>query len=405
MADTIEAEERLTEVGAPEVVDRATHPVGGALGALALVVVVVFGVVGLGHLVGGSDEGPEVPEVVVPRLASRAMVQAQAELERLGLLVDVRFEPNELVPPDVVVDQQPIAGARVEVGEQVVLVVSDGPVGVTVPDLRGGEGTEVSRVLDVLGLELSIDRRFDEVVPTGRVIRSEPPGGTRAVAGSAVVVIVSLGPAPRTVPAVVGTPIVEGFAAIGRADLEIDRVRERTVDADEVGRVLATDPPAGAQVPRDLPIEVTVGVARPLVQVPDLVGMTSAAAAEVAAGAGVDVRTRTEAVPAGDPRAGRVIRQDPLAGTWLTPGASVTVTVGLAPAPPPTVPPPTVPPSTAPRRTSKRMVPWSVNLAALLSRLKRIWRTFVRSARMTPRSGGQSTSNVLPFLATRGWMV
>src|SRR5262249_58127189 len=46
-------------------------------------------------------------------------------------------------------------------------------------------------------------------------------------------------------------------------------------------------------------------------------------------------------------------------------------------------------PSIDSRRATSRIVPCSVNLQALLSRLNSAWRTLVRSACMAPRSSGQ----------------
>ena len=46
----------------------------------------------------------------------------------------------------------------------------------------------------------------------------------------------------------------------------------------------------------------------------------------------------------------------------------------------------------------------SVNLHALLSRLKRAWRTFVRSACIAPVSSGQRTSSRFAFFAASGWI-
>src|SRR5207237_40684 len=57
------------------------------------------------------------------------------------------------------------------------------------------------------------------------------------------------------------------------------------------------------------------------------------------------------------------------------------------------------------RHPSSRMFPPRVNLAALLSRLNRLWRIFVRSARIVPVPGGQRTSSELPFFSTSGCTV
>lgn len=332
-----------------ELVDGAPHTRATVVGGLLLIVVLVLAVVGLGSVIDTSDESPVVPEVVVPRLASRTMAEAQAELERMGLIVDVRFEPNEVVPPDVVVDQQPVAGARLEVGEQVVLIVSDGPVGVTVPDLARGQAAEAERILGVLGLGISLREIHDEVVPMGEIVRSDPAAGARAPQGSTVTVAVSLGPEPRTVPDVVGSPSHAAFVAIGRAELEIGGVTERLVEADQVGRVLSIDPPAGTKVPRDQPVKVVLGTAVGPVAVPDVVGLDERNAKAVVSGRDLQVTVRTEAVTPGDRRAGRVISQSPVAGSPSGHGATVTITVGVERAtPPPSTTTPAAPPTTGP---------------------------------------------------------
>lgn len=351
--DRGESHSRVTEIGAPELIDRTPHPVATGLGILLLVVVAVLAVTGLAGLVDGDDRAPEVAEVVVPRLATRTMTQAQQELERMGLIVDVRFEPNELVPPDVVVDQEPIAGARLEVGQQVVLVVSDGPVGVAVPDLAGGQAAEAERILGVLGLQISFREIYDEEVPMGEIVRSDPRAGSRAPAGATITVAVSKGPEPRTVPDVVGLPAAEAFVQIGRAELEIGRVSTRQVGADQVGTVLSVEPAPGAKVPRDQPVRVVVGSEIGHLAVPDVVGLTQDSATAAIRARELTPRVRTEAVPAGDRRAGRVISQGPVVGAPVGPGDTVTITVGVAvpPAPAPTTQPPTTqaaPPTSRP---------------------------------------------------------
>jgi len=330
--------ERVTEIGEPESVDVREHPWATVLGVIGLVLVVVLGVVALGARIEDRDGGVEVDQVVLPRLAGRALPDAQAELERLGMIVDVRYEPNEIVQPEVVVDQEPIAGARLEVGRQVVLAVSDGPVGVTVPDLSGLSAPEAVRLLSVLGLTGVPREVFDEVVPQGEVVGSLPAAGGRAVAGEEVEVQLSAGPEPRVVPEVVGRASTVAFAALGRADLQVGGVTRRFSADDEPGTVLAVEPAAGAEVPRDTPVRVVVATGAEIVEVPDLVGLTEESARRLAAEVGVGVSVTTETLSAGDPRGGFVMRQTPVAGS-PSDGVSVAVVVGQAPPPPPPPPP------------------------------------------------------------------
>ena len=272
-----------------------------------------------------------VAEIVLPRLNGRTIEQAQAQLERQGLLVEVEFQPNEAAEPGTVVGQRPIAGARVELGEQVVLEVSDGPLGVRVPELGEVEGPEAVRLLGAVGLRGETEAVFDETVPQNQVVATVPAVGARTPTGSTVRVLVSKGPAPRTVPDVIGETSADAFAAIGRAELQVGGVTFREAPDELPGTVLSTNPPAGEKTLRDQPVKVVV-VAEPGASVaPDLVGFTRSNAAELASAGGWDLSVRTRTVS--DRRIGRVIAQSPMANSPLEPGGTVTVTVGVAPAP------------------------------------------------------------------------
>ncbi len=325
---------RVTEIGPPEVVDTAEHPTATVMGVVALLVVVVVALAGLtGLMTPESDSGRQVAEIVVPRVGGRPLPEAQATLERLGLIVDVRYAPNEVVPVDVVVDQEPIAGARLEVGEQVVLVVSDGPAGVRVPGLGELTTAEATRLLGVLGLSAVVEEVFDETVPLGAILGTKPAEGARVSPGTEVTVLLSRGPEPRTVPAVVGLDSAAAFVAIGRAELQVGELVRRVVADVEPGTVVSVEPGAGEQVPRGYPVEVVVAVAAEPVLVPDLVGFARVAASNIADELGLDVSVRTQVVPPGDRRDGRVISQSPVAGSPADAVGTITITVGVAPTP------------------------------------------------------------------------
>jgi beta-lactam-binding protein with PASTA domain len=355
-ADDAGSGERITEIGPPESVDRAEHPVATALGVGALLLVVLIGLLALsGLMTTDEQQGRQVAEIVVPRVSGRTLPAAQAQLEQLGLIVDVRYEPNEVAPVDVVVDQEPIAGARLEVGEQVVLVVSDGPAGVRVPDFGEVTGAEAVRLLGALGLVGVVEEVYDEDVPQGAIVGAIPAVGARAVPGEQVTVLVSKGPEPRTVPEVVGQPSTEAFVALGRAELEIGRVTRRESAGAEPGTVLSTTPAGGAQAPRGYPVEVVVVAEPGSSDVPDLVGFAQASATRIASELGLKVSVRTEVVTAGDRRAGRVISQSPVANSPIGAGGTITITVGAVPAPTTTTTSTTTPArgattTTAPRR-------------------------------------------------------
>ncbi len=334
-----------TEHGPRELLDTREHPRFVALGLLLILVLMVGGVLGLASSLGSGGKA-EVVQVVVPRSAGRTAVAAQTQLERLGLIVEIEYESNELIASGTVVSQNPIAGSRLEVGQLVTLAVSDGPAGIEVPDLRGLHGAEAAALLQTVGLPSKGEQIYDDAVRVGEVVGSNPATGARATPGSTVVIKVSKGPAPRTVPPVVDVSDAEAMVAIARAELKIGKISYKTGSGKPGGTIISTSPGAGAQVPRNMPVNLVIARDPGPVLVPDLVGLTSAVAQQVARDAGVRVSEREQAVPAGDSRDGLVVSQSPVAGTAVGAGGSMTIQVGLAPEPPPT----TVPPSTDPTR-------------------------------------------------------
>lgn len=346
--------ERITEIGSPEQVDPDEHPWALIAGLVGLLLVIVVGVVGLGGLITVDEAAPEVAQVVVPRMTGRNLVEAQEQLETLGLLVDVRYEPNEQAPVDVVVEQEPIAGARLDVGRQVIVTVSDGPAGIRVPDLTDLSAPEAQRLLSALGLRSEVAETHDETVAQNMIVGASPAEGSRVAPGDLVKILVSIGPEPRVVPELVGVEAVKALATLGLAELTVAGI-SRTVDGSvQPDTVLSTSPAAGERVPRGQPVEVVIASAPSSVLAPDLVGLTRANAQEVGADLGVKVSVRDETLNTGDLRSGRVIRQEPVANGPLAENGTVTVVVGVAPPPPTTVPQATTVPgaTTAPPTTT-----------------------------------------------------
>ncbi len=328
-----------TEHGKPEPVDLRSHPRLVVVGLVLILLLLVWGVAAVATSIG-ADDSADVAQVVVPRSAGRTVAEAQRQLERLGLIVEIAYESNELIRPGTVVSQSPIAGSRLEVGQLVTLAVSDGPAGMEVPDVTGLHGEEASALLQTVGLVSKIEEAYDDVVRVGEAVGSRPAAGARAAAGSTVAVRISKGPAPRTVPMIIGVPDVAAMAEIARAELKIGKVTYRTGSGQPGGAVLSATPKPGAKVPRNMPVNLVVARDPGLSVVPNVVGLENSVAQQVIRDGGLRAKTTTEAVPLGDSRDGLVISQSPIAGTQLPSGSRVDVTIALAPEPPPTTAPP-----------------------------------------------------------------
>ena len=219
-----------------------------------------------------------VPEVVGLPLADAqaalTRVQAEAELE---WVVSVVEDFHEVVPQGQVVRQSQPVGTVLEEGQAIELLVSLGLPFRTVPNLEGLSEEEAAAALAENELALGNVRAVnDENVSAGLVLNWSAAGQERPVElrkGSEVDVVVSAGPALRTVPNLAGKTSGQAVAELDQLGLEAD-VSERFSNTVEKGAVIGTDPGAGATVERGATVRVVVSKGRDLVTVPDIVGKT-----------------------------------------------------------------------------------------------------------------------------------
>ena len=281
-----------------------------------------------------SGNGISLPRVEVPSVKGLDLPATHRRLEALGFVVDVKFQPNEVVPKGQVFNQEPPQRARSEQGAVISVIASDGPVGVTAPNVVGQQVADATANLAAEGLAIAVTNVHDEQVRVGEVIRTVPGPGQR-VTDATVRAQVSDGPAPRIVPDVVGKPIEVALAAIGHDGLNIGAI-DRTTRADLApGTVFGVDPPAGTGLPRNTPVSLKVAGPAPTVIVPYLVALRESSAAAVLKSAGLPMTVINSPVLAGDPNDGKVIAQGFPPQAEVKAGTTIEVTVAVAPPPDP----------------------------------------------------------------------
>lgn len=240
------------------------------------------------------------------------------------------------------------------------LVVNDGSINsspdtvnltvrVTVPNVVGQPQASAEAAIIAAGLTVGAITQAYSVVPAGDVISQNPAGGTLALASSQVSLTISLGPAPVSVPNVVGMTQSEAETLILSVGLQVGTVTTANSQTVPAGSVISQDPVAGTSVSVGTPVSLVVSLGPELVTVPNVVGMTQANAQTAITGAGLAVGTITTANSDTVP-AGIVISQNPAAGVSVTQGSAVDLVVSLGPSglpPDPVVVAPPVDPTVA----------------------------------------------------------
>jgi serine/threonine-protein kinase len=265
----------------------------------------------LGATPGYGDEDWEDDDAARKRRRNRVIALVAAGLLLIGVVVAVALLLN---PAD---EEEPPAVAQV-----------------AVPTLVGLQQAEAETALTDAGLEVGevTTSITDDDAAVGTVLESTPASGAQVDEGTAVALVVGVGPDTVTVPPVV--------------DLDVDRARTTlenagftSVDTEQVdslapeGQVVEVDPEEGTEV--DPGTRVTLSVSDGDAELPPVTGQAQDAAAETLRTAGF-TNVSTEEVDSDQP-VGTVVGSSPAAGSQATADTRITLQVSRGPAEPETI--------------------------------------------------------------------
>jgi serine/threonine-protein kinase len=293
------------------------------LGLAALVAVILVVAIKL----GGSEA-----KVTVPNEVDKTSAAAEADLRSKHLVPDSR-PVSDARPSGTVVRQSPVEGTRVRRGGIVTLFVSKGAAQKKIPvDIKGQTFDIAQAELTAPGLGFSVVQspQPSDTVEKGRVIDSKPPVGSLADAGSLVTLLVSSGPEQVTVPRVDNLTKDAAEAQLKAAGFTIFAALQEANDTIPKDLVTRTEPAAGKKAAKNALIRIFVSTGKSTITMPQERGKTLADAQTELEGLGFTVTTVERVSLPGN--AGKVIGQDPVAGTEVEPNATVVLTIGVVPA-------------------------------------------------------------------------
>lgn len=270
------AEEPLaTDTPQPETQDK--RPYGWLPWLVLLVVLLIiawllfkyadFGTTPTLKPVATSERVAVVPDVV--GFDRRAAVR---ELEDAGFLVTQEVSFDALAEPGTVATQEPMGGARVLVGSEVVIGVTadlgavettgtEQDFGPRAPDVVGLSEAGARDLLERGGYGIAVSYSYSDNQPQGVVYAQSPSAGDPAESGMTISVWVSKGAksAPKVaVPSLVGLTESAATKRIKAAGLTPRPMRQPM--AESVGVVYQQQPPAGEKVVPGRYVFILVGV-------------------------------------------------------------------------------------------------------------------------------------------------
>ena len=271
--------------------------------------------------------------VSVYPVADQTVAEASLLLQESGVVLGtVTTAPSSTTLAGNIISQSPAAFATVSTGTQVSVVVSTGLGGlVSVPNVAGLTQAVATSAIQGAALVVgTVTTASSSTVAAGSVISENPAAGTQVNTGTAVNLVVSSGPnvTQVAVPNVVGQTQTAATTAIQAAGLVIGTVTTASSSTVAAGSVISENPVAGTQVNTGTAVNLVVSSGPNVTQVavPNVVGQTQASATSAIQSVGLVVGTVTTA-SSSTVAAGSVISENPVAGTQVNTGSSVSLVV------------------------------------------------------------------------------
>ncbi len=200
----------------------------------------------------------------------------------------------------------------------------------TIPAVANKSVAQAQQLLSEAGFQSRTNDVFDDDIPSGLVVGSDPAAGTEIRKFQPVALFVSKGPQLFELPTLTGGTLEEAKAALNRAEMALGTVTEQFDDAVAAGVVLAQDPASGTPARHGTPVNLLVSKGPQPIPVPSVVGMEEDDAVNAIEAAGLKADVAKDEV--NDPKVpkGSVAAQSPATGN-LTKGGTVTLTISDGP--------------------------------------------------------------------------
>jgi serine/threonine-protein kinase len=255
---------------------------------------------------------------VAPELVSLSKAEAEAQADRGGFTLRYA-EPryDDKIRRDAVLAQDPASAERIVKGGTITLTLSLGPERVPVPDVVGKDFELAEE--DLRNAELEVAKgatRYDDNLPEGVVLETDPKVGTPLKPGEKVTVVLSRGKAPVSVPNLVGKSLTDARATLAQLGLTpVETYKDSEKPRDEV---LGQSPAHGTGVERGAQVKLELSKGPPQVAVPRVIGLPCPAAKQQLESQGFTVNVQF------NPNA-TVRFQSPGEGTQVPPGSQITL--------------------------------------------------------------------------------
>lgn len=209
-----------------------------------------------------SESSEEEEPVEMISVAGMSLEEAAEELRYLGLEPEVEYMESDAYDEGIVISADVSVGTMLQPGTIVTLTVSSGTSGIELPGVTGLSYETAFNTLAGKGFVVNKTESYSATVEKGNVISQSPEAGTKAPAGSAVTVNVSLGQEDTKVrvPNLIGVTEDEAIAKLIEAGLAVGNVGEIASDEVDKGLVCYQSYSYGSYVEKGTSVDFKVSM-------------------------------------------------------------------------------------------------------------------------------------------------
>jgi serine/threonine-protein kinase len=190
----------------------------------------------------------------MPKLVGVSLESARRITSRLGF--ELRVEDkiySTQYPANVIAQQMPPPGTPLKMGQHVHVLVSLGPLQLTVPNLVG----ESVRVARITAIQRGLTLGNVAVIPwpgeTDQVVAQDPPAATANVRTPAVNLLITTGEEPPAYlcPRFIGQPLADVRRLLEKNGFKVRQISTVATNGGAQGIILTQSPPAGSKIGPD----------------------------------------------------------------------------------------------------------------------------------------------------------
>ena len=226
------------------------------LGTIFLVVAGTSAYLTLTFIIKSEDK------VIVPNLVGKNVVAALELLSDLELNTKVTGSTySQHVPKNHVTFQDPEAGSEIKKDRDVRIIISKGAKNIFMPNLIGLSEQQARMIMEENEITRGhLSRTYSKLAEKNHVIMQIPSAGEMITRGSAVDLLVSIGPRPveYKMPDLSGLLLDEALFIIEKTHLSVGTIRSSFDNDEPRNLIVRQEPPSGHRVIEKSPVNLII---------------------------------------------------------------------------------------------------------------------------------------------------